>query len=749
MRFFILFLFIYSLSVFAAEYTYEPPIEAEVSDTEFSIWQQELIKKIDDINDLVGTTHGIDSVNLSDRYLNRLIFEPSPYLQRHALNPIDWHAWHDEALAKAKLENKLIFLSIGYSTCHWCHVMEKESFTNLNIAKTLNKRFISIKVDRELTPDVDRYFTQALMLTKGNAGWPINAILTPSAEVIWLDSYLTPDNFIKTVSRLSKVWQVRPEAVKQAAKNIASQLKTQNDFTDIAWDINKSMQLVELLINNLDEVHGGLAGDRKFPNAAALQLLIYQYQLKPNVMLGQHIKRFLDKLINGGIRDHVNGGFYRYATDAKWQQPHFEKMLYNQALLISVFSKAYTVFKDEHYKALVIDTIDFLRNWFESVDGGYFSGIDADYLGREGRYYAYSPQELSLIEQSNLNQFSWCNFNSNAYKFPCSLKSNDKIDNAKHALQAVKSELVRPHVDRKVITAWNALMISAFVDAYTAFDEDLYLNKAIKLANIISKRHVSRSGLLMRVRYQNKLAGKAVLSDYAYLASAMFTLFKTTQNQKWYQLSVQLYQQGSMIFDEDFQREGGLGGGQLDDGELISAHTVLISLGDKLKRHGEKNLHSLKPQVLQLKQAAMNSNGGDFSLHEFFLKNKFGVFDNIQFFAKGKGYAQLSRHNNEVIITLSLANGWHINSHQPRQKFLIPTALTSKKNVLDKIQYPKAEIKKLGFSQAKLSLFEGSFQITAGITNASELGEQIALSLQACSDKLCLLPETLTFYISN
>tara|TARA_R110000737_G_scaffold332699_1_gene349760 strand:- start:1593 stop:3926 length:2334 start_codon:yes stop_codon:yes gene_type:complete len=739
-------LFIFSSSIFSTEYTYNPPIGAEVNAIEFAKWQKEIIIQAANISELVQHSK---TRYLSERYLNRLIFEASPYLLRHSLNPVNWYPWHADALAKAEQENKLIFLSIGYSTCHWCHVMEKESFTDLEIAKTLNENFISIKVDRELTPDVDLYFTQALELTKGSAGWPINAILTPNAEVVWLDSYLSPEQFTKTLSQLSKVWQSRPQAVKQVAKNLAGQLKAQGNISDIEWSIDKSEQAVKALINNLDAVHGGVTGERKFPNASALQLLLYQYQLNPDSMLGVHIRRFLDKLASQGIRDHLHGGFYRYSTDARWQQPHFEKMLYNQALLISTFSKAYQVFEDENYKKVVIDTIDFVQKWFKSAQGGYYSGIDADYLGSEGQYYLFSPNELALIEQSDLTRFSWCNYNSTVFKFPCSPTSTEDLTSAQQALLSIKSNLVKPHIDKKVITAWNALMISAFVDAYVAFNDEALLREAINLAETINTKHLSQSGKLMRARYQDKLAGKAVINDYAYLASALFTLYQATQNKTFYQLAVKHYQQGSALFGKDYQGHISLGDNLLNDGELISAHTILISLGSKLKSYGEKKSSLAKSQVLQLKKAIMASAGGNFAIHEFFLKNKYGVFENKQYFAKGNGQIRLSIKNDMAIFHVQLAKGWHINSNQPKQDFLIATKIKSKSSIIQNVEFPEAKIKMLGFSQSILSLFEGNFQIKSRINNISELGEKVGISLQACSDKLCLLPEKLSFYLAG
>ncbi len=746
MRFLIIFLFFFSASLFSSEYIYNSPVGVEIKEGEFANWQQALIKQEEVVNALVQSA-GVANVNT--RYLNRLIYEASPYLLRHSLNPINWYPWQVDALAKAKRENKLIFVSIGYSTCHWCHVMEKESFTKKSIAEVLNQDFVSIKVDRELTPDVDQYFTRALELTKGSAGWPINAILTPDAEVVWLDSYLSPESFVKVINQLSKIWQSTPQKAKQVAKNLAGQLRIKNNSAGITWHIEKSEQAVKTLIKNLDTDHGGLSGDRKFPNASALQLLIYQYQLTPDPVLGRHIKHFLNQLASKGIRDHVHGGFYRYSTDTMWHQPHFEKMLYNQALLISTFSKAYQVFKDDDYRLLVIDTINFVQEWFKSPEGGYYSGIDADYLGREGLYYVFSPQELASIDPVTLNQFSWCDFNTTALKFPCSFSSVGERDSARQVLYSAKSELAKPHIDKKVITAWNALMLSAFVDAYTAFKDPRFLSQALDLAKIIKDNHIDQSGTLIRARYLDKVAVDAVINDYAYLASAMFTLFQETQDQEWYQLSVKLYQQGSSLFGKNYQGYQGIGNSELDDGELISAHTVLVSLGAKLRRYGEKNSTRLTQQLSQLQQAAMVSSGGNFSTHELFLKDIHGVFDNKQFFAKGKGQIQLSLHNNRVTLSIQLAKGWHINSNQPNQKFLIPTKLHFKGIGGSNVEFPEASIKTLGFNQSALSLFEGRFEISANIDVTNELGGKVQLNLQACSDKVCLLPEKLNFYIKD
>ncbi|TPH17059.1 DUF255 domain-containing protein [Litorilituus lipolyticus] len=747
MHFLILVIVIYCTPLFSAnsaDNVYKPPVGVEVGEAEFARWQQEFLKQAQNISHLAQYS---DKSSSSVTYINRLVFGASPYLLRHAVNPVNWYSWHEDALATAKKENKLLFLSIGYSTCHWCHVMEKESFTSLEIAKALNSDYISIKLDRELTPSVDQYFTQALELATGSAGWPINAVLTPNGDVVWIDSYLSPDKFSKTIKRLAKVWQVKPQVISQVAKNFSSQLKTTDASSEVSWSIDKSISIVKGLINNIDPVHGGLKGDRKFPSATIVQLLMYQYQLNPNDTVKSHIKHFLDKLTTQGIRDHLHGGFYRYSVDTLWQQPHFEKMLYNQALLISTFSKAYQLFNDESYKQVVFDTISFVNQWLRSSDGRFYSAIDADYQGKEGLYYLFTNQELASVKEIYKESFVWCSFNLTELSFPCSTSKLTNNNRAKQALLTKKSQLAKPHIDKKFITAWNALMVSALIDAYSAFDDVTLLSQAKKLAEVLVEEHMYGIGKLTRINYLGKASGDAVLSDYAYLGYAMFQLYQDTKLDKWYQLAVQFYQKGSELFGKNYRGNELVESNLLDDGEMISGHAVLMSLGLKLRAYGENNSDTLKPQMLKLKQAVMNSSGSHFAIHELFLKNEFGVFDSKQYFAQGKGVVKLIKLANKVTLYIQLDDGWHINSNMPLEKYLIPTKVSSVNGSISQLRYPEAKIKKLGFSKTQLSLFDGDFQISANIHGKSSLGEKVELKLQACSDKLCLLPEKLSFYL--
>ncbi|RHW74893.1 DUF255 domain-containing protein [Colwellia sp. RSH04] len=744
MRFSFFVLVFLSSQLFADEYRYHLPVKGSVEQKEFAKWQLELTKKSAIIDELLKDAK---LSTQSTRYLNRLIFQASPYLLRHAVNPVNWFAWQEQALLKAAKTNKLIFLSIGYSTCHWCHVMEKESFANITIAEVLNEAFISIKVDRELTPDIDQYFTEAIEMATGSAGWPINAILTPAGDVIWINSYLTPANLSKTLKRLATVWQANPKAINQVAKNFTSQLTPQKRMLDLDWSIEKSLVFAQELSSHLDNDNGGLKGERKFPDAAALQFLLYQYQLSPSVKLKSQIEFFLNQLAKGGLRDHLHGGFYRYVIDSTWQQPHFEKMLYNQALLISVFSKAYEIFENESYLLVVIDTINFVNSWFKANDGLFYSAIDADYQGKEGRYYLFTKQELMAIEPSHRSKFKWCQYNVTELRFPCLLLDQSDLTEAKLSLLTNKYSIKKPHIDKKHITAWNALMVSAFLDAYKASNNKVYLAQAEDLALAILKQNQQSTGELIRSSYLNNSANSAVLTDYAYLGEALFELYQETRQSKWYQLSIKLYKQGSKSFGKNYKDFNLSNHNLLNDGELISGHTVLASLGQKLRTYGKQLNGEPQQQMAQLKQASANSSGSYFSTHELFLKNEYGVFNSKQYFARGMGEVRMQKEGNTVNLLLNLEDGWHINSNSPLDKYLIPTELTVGEGLYVKVNYPREKVKSLGFSQSLLSLFEGQFTINLELPRDNALPEKVKLRVQACNDKLCLLPETLSFMV--
>ena len=494
-------------------------------------------------------------------------------------------------------------------------------------------------------------------------------------------------------------------------------------------------------------------GSPKFPDASLLQLMLYGYQLKPSILLKQQLELVLNNLMRGGIRDHIHGGFHRYTSDNAWKQPHFEKMLYNQALLISVFSKAYAVFNRPEYRNVVDDTFVFLEQTFKNKNGSYYSAIDADYNGLEGRYYLFSTEELSKISPLARLQFNWNQFESSDFKLPALNKTDTPSLMAKNSLLAVKSKLKLPYIDKKMLTSWNALLVSAYLDAYISFNDQKYLSAAIKLATVLESAH-DENNTLIRASFEGRSSGNAKLSDYAYTASAILKLYRITQQASHLSAAHDYYEKGAELFDKNHQgilADIGIDAGisiRLNDGELISPHVELANTGIGLKKLGKKTNNRVAVQVSAIKQGIMTNASNSYSANRLLLELKNGNFDKLQSFANGNGKVSFNIEDNKTLIfNINLADDWHINSMSPRQKNLIPTQLIARQGILSSINYPEPLLKMMRFDNSKLSLFEGKFTIQANFSGLSALGETIELSLQACNSNICLRPEKLKFFI--
>ncbi|MEY8216480.1 MAG: DUF255 domain-containing protein, partial [Colwellia sp.] len=642
--FFILLLFFISPLIQAQSIL--PPINTDIDTETFTLWQQSFNQKKQTVSQLVTDTGQLWAPPF---YLNGLINEASPYLLKHAINPINWQSWQQSVLESAQKKQQLIFISVGYSTCHWCHVMEKESFNELIVATSLNSDFTSIKVDRELNPDLDQFLSSTLELVKGSAGWPITAILTPQGDPIWIESYISKDKLLKTLNRLNSIWKKRPTTLKQIAKNLKQQMKTQPLDEPERWSDKVPAKLLNNHISQLDQKHGGKAGAPKFPDASLLQLLLYGYQLQPSIFLKQQLDLVLNSLMRGGIRDHVNGGFHRYATDSVWEQPHFEKMLYNQALLISVFSKAYQVFNKEAYQRVVEDTFLFLEKKFKNKEGGYYSAVDADHNGQEGEYYLFSPDELSLIPQQYKRQFNWNEFEASHFKLPAI--STDAVPSlmARNALLTVKAKLKPPYIDKKIITSWNALLMSAYLDAYISIKDDKYLKAAIALSKTLQSTP-DQGYTLFRANFKGTLTGKAMLDDYAYMSSAMLKLYRITQQTSYLSAAVNYYKKGSELFGKNYRGELANTNALLNDGELISPHVELANAGIGLQHLGKRVNNQLKPQISAIKKAMMNNSSNSYAANQLLLALKKSNFDRLQSFAKGNGKVSFTIQNNKTLV---------------------------------------------------------------------------------------------------
>ena len=506
----------------------------------------------------------------SSKESNALIHETSPYLLQHAYNPVNWKAWNSETLALAKKENKLIVISVGYSACHWCHVMEEESFENDSIAKIMNANFISIKVDREERPDVDKVYMNAVQLMTGSGGWPLNCIALPDGRPIFGGTYFTKEQWSKVLISISKLYKDSPEKAIAFAENLTkgiqeSQLITLNKKSP-NFEEKDIVEAVDLWKTQIDTIYGGFKGAPKFPMPNSLDFLLrYGYQFK-DTKVAAYLNNTLTKIAYGGIYDPIAGGFSRYAVDEKWHIPHFEKMLYDNAQLVSIYAKAYIVNKNDLYKEVVIASLNFIKEKLTAENGAFYSSLDADSKNKlgekeEGAFYEWTEAELQLILGSDFELFKdFYNINSYGFwekdkyvlirnssktafaaKHKLSLFAlNDKINTWKKTLKTARNKRSKPNLDDKVLTSWNALMIQGYVDAYRAFGNLEYLEMALKNANFIIEKQRRRDGGLNR-NFKNGFSTiNAYSEDYATIIQAYISLYEVTLDEKWLTTSKEL-----------------------------------------------------------------------------------------------------------------------------------------------------------------------------------------------------------------
>jgi uncharacterized protein YyaL (SSP411 family) len=422
------------------------------------------------------------------KFRNKLANETSPYLLQHAGNPVDWYPWGNEALEKAKSENKLIIISIGYAACHWCHVMEHESFEDESIAQVMNDFYVSIKVDREERPDVDQIYMDAAYLITGRGGWPLNVIALPDGRPVFAGTYFRKDDWVRILLYFKDLYQKEPETFDREAGKLTDAMKgikipgIQENISPFSKkEIEESFRKI---ISYIDFENGGTRGAPKFPMPNIYELLLtYHFHTKDYQSL-EAVNITLYKMANGGIYDHIGGGFARYSTDAMWKVPHFEKMLYDNAQLVSLYSNAYKIRKDELYKKVVYETLEFIETKLTDNSGGFYSSLDADSEGKEGKYYVWKKEEINelLGDRSELfcdyySVTSIGNWEGTNILFITQKKEdllkkyeiNEEtfgriINESKKILFDERNKRVRPGLDDKILTSWNSLMIKGYVD---------------------------------------------------------------------------------------------------------------------------------------------------------------------------------------------------------------------------------------------------------------------------------------------
>lgn len=512
---------------------------------------------------------------------NALIKESSPYLLQHAHNPVNWHPWGEEALQKAKEEDKPLIISIGYSACHWCHVMEHESFEDTAVAQLMNEHFICIKVDREERPDVDQVYMDAVQLLTKQGGWPLNAFATPDGRPFYGGTYFSKDKWIDVLERVAEQFKSNRKQIDEFADQLTEGVVGSDKIEINTQPSNFHQETLDVMVDrwedDFDHEEGGPNRSPKFPLPNNYEFLLHFSQLAGDQEVAKHVDFTLEKIAFGGIYDQIGGGFARYSVDELWKVPHFEKMLYDNGQLIGLYTKGYQAFKKPLYKKVVDQTIDFVaRELYEPKSGAFYSALDADSEGEEGKFYVWSKEEFQdLLDEDFELAKSYYNIGGKALwehgnnillrqeqdekiatRFDLSNEELDqKIESINQRLFQHRSQRTRPGLDDKSLTSWNALMLKGLADAYRVFGDQKYLDLALKNAEFISTTMTQKNGTLWHSYKNGEVKINGYLEDYSFAAEAYIALYEATFDEEWLHKAKRLAEQAIVYF---YNKENGM-----------------------------------------------------------------------------------------------------------------------------------------------------------------------------------------------
>ena len=762
---------------------------------------------------------------------NRLIHEKSPYLLQHARNPVDWYPWGTEAFTQAKEENKPIFLSVGYSTCHWCHVMERESFEKEDTAELLNKYYISIKVDREERPDIDEIYMNATQLIAGRGGWPNSVWLISDGRPWYAGTYFPPQDttgrpgFRTILTKLAQFWQSRPEEVEAQANKLMEAMEKIASGQHVESTGRPTRELagkaLDQLRTSFDEDHGGFGAAPKFPPHGSFNLIFYEYDRSGDASLLEMATRTLDAMAWGGIRDHVGGGFHRYSTDAEWLLPHFEKMLYDNAQLSRAYVNAYLATQNIEYRDIACETYDWVLREMSHKDGAFYSALDADSEGVEGKFYLWTPDEIieilgeregklfcrvyNIEPEGNFRDEAILDLNgTNIPHMKNSLKEiaesegipveelRSRLSEARQNLLELRVKRIWPHLDDKVLTSWNGLMIGSLAYGGRHLNKKRYTAVAEKAADFILTS-MRIDGRLLRTFREGEAKLNAYLDDYAFLADGLLDLYEATGNDRWLEETKALTQ----VLTHHYWDEtgGGFFFTSNDHEELLTrskdpfdkaipsgngiAARVLVRLGlltgeqsylDRAEAtfdafaglmaqapHGTENLILAlamysdepssvgKPEKMDKQASSDTGIEADARIAERPVTAE--VFVSRLKAAPGQTFP--------AALRLTIAEGWHINSSTPLQEYLKPLYidLDDETNItIEDISYPEGREVTFPFNDDPLSVYDGEVWVKVELKVAGsakhgthQLGLEVCV--QPCNDSSCLASKTLTLVV--
>ena len=730
---------------------------------------------------------------------NRLASEASPYLRMHAENPVDWYPWGEEAFARARAESKPIFLSVGYSTCYWCHVMEREVFSDPQVASLMNEHFVSIKVDREERPDVDEIYMQGSRLLSGSGGWPNSVFLTPEGNPFYAGTYFPPTDapgrpgFPTVLRGIVRVWSEDRESARSTGASVATAIARGSQGTASVELSPPSILLQRAraeLDRSYDRAHGGFGSRTKFPRPSSLAVLLAEHAARPDSRTLQMVTQTLDAMALGGICDHLGGGFHRYATEPTWSIPHFEKMLYDNAQLLGLYARAYAATRRPLYRRVVDDIVRYLHSEMLHPEGGFYSAQDAEVEHVEGASYVWSHDEIEAalgLEPARdfLGVYELVPTPEHPEKGVLRVRLPvepllerrgaaevsellGRFDDARVALLRIREKRAQPLRDEKVLTAWNGLAIRGLVDAAEALDRPDYLRLAEGAARFVLQRLRAEDGTLRRSYFLGRASEQAVLDDYAFFGDGLLALYAATGDPDWLRHARSF---GDAMLDR-YQDEA-LGGFYLtvadhdliirpksfEDGALPSGNGVAVRVLRQLSavtsdpsyaRAAERALSAqsealaYRPSALATLVVALNEQPAPGSAPQ----REAGEW------AAGPA-APLPRSADHVrvrlswsevqparaVVRMSIDKGWHVNANPASLSFLVPTTVELEGGGAGgRIEYPGGRDFQPRFAPVSLQVYEGEIDIPVTLPAPLPGSLRASVRYQACDERSCLPP---------
>ena len=700
-------------------------------------------------------THLLDNAGRA-KYVNRLINEASPYLLQHAHNPVDWRPWSEETLSEAKARGVPIFLSVGYATCHWCHVMEEESFDNEEVAELLNTSFIAIKIDREQHPDLDHLYITATQLQQGHAGWPNSLWLMSNGLPFHTGTYIPREQFMQILAAIAQSWSEpakRPE-IESIANQLGEAIKR---FTQLGGqqsaplDETVYVRAAEQLLSMHNALEGGFSQSQQFPQEGFLLYLMEHWRRTGDQHALQVAIETLDAIAAGGIHDHIGGGFHRYTIDPNWRTPHFEKMLYNQGLLSRAFIEAWEITGENAYRRAAERTFTYVLRDMTDGEGAFYAAEDADSLDQtgdlaEGAFYAWTPEQFDKAGATKfatvlgISEAPTLDVGAVAHFTPSEPVDFETLDPVLDALRLARDARIRPLRDEKVIAGWNGLMIRAMAEGAVAFEKPALAEAAARAGNVVwtrlwDKGHLSRFWAVGQSRED------AVLEDYAWLGLAFLALSDQSFEHKWLDRAKNLFGAIQTQFADGSgrlkmaARDGPLGPiYDNSDGATPSGESAALEFFARLyARTGDPEVDLAARNLFAALAGPIS--GQPLLRTDALIGGRMldsGASGYRQTLSKGK----VSAHLQDAMLHLRIAEGWHINAHDPGQDWLIGVDLAGAE-----VDWPAGTSMTLGFSKDQLNVYEGD--LTVPLQRGES--EMLSLTVQACSHEVCLEPETATF----